>query len=401
MGISSTSEILSKMSQFKSQKKYLVNEKGNIDKTNHDFLISIDDQKIISVKHNSTDPMFIWACDLVNKEKIDLGNKDKKKIDYIINKYISMSINSNLIEELKKIINKNYINEKEIKHDLMISSPEEHRFVRPIQKYQNTILHLFSRNRIFLIISNEDRKKYIEISQKNGKELDIPINREFECWEDNIYGVITGPILCDYDKKVFLACVKLWHENDCIGSGLITNLSKIWRTIGNKSRLGIKNIETLKRSLDRLHKVSLTIKSKENKNFWGGGIVDSVIYKEFSNTKNHEVIVKFNEYMLQTYLDGAYATIHYDLYCTLTPSEQSLYEFLMSHKDLKRKMHFKNFITPLGISESVELRRIKSNIKSAINELLKKEILAEGSIDSQGFVHTLVNQKHLLKSSES
>ena len=156
--------------------------------------------------------------------------------------------------------------------------------------------------------------------------------------------------------------------------------------------MGTKNILFLKRSLFRLYTVGVTAKSMENKNFWGGGILDSVIYQSYSNRKNHQVIISFNKHMICQYLGGLYATLEHGLYQKMTPYAKKLYSFLMSHDEPNRKMGLDKFKITLGIKESLDLKEFRRQMKDAINELITAKILLpESYIDAKGMVFTFIS----------
>ncbi len=273
----------------------------------------------------------------------------------------------------------------------MVKNPENYNIVRPTKDSQFTAMHLLTRNQVFQIVSKNERHEKTRIDEF-GEIIELPEARTFLGWGGAIHFNITGPVLCTYDEEVFDACIKLWHENKTRGIILETNLSKIWHAMGNRSAMGTKNILFLKRSLFRLYTVGVTAKSMENKNFWGGGILDSVIYQAYSNRKNHQVIISFNKHMICQYLGGLYATLEHSKYQKMTSYAKKLYSFLMSHDESNRKMGLDKFKTTLGIKESLDLKEFRRQMKDAINELIElKILLPESFIDSKGIVYTFIS----------
>ena len=254
-------------------------------------------------------------------------------------------------------------------------------------------MHLLTRNQVFQILSDKDRsQKYTEISKISGDVIDIPINREFIGWGEKVHFIISGPILCTYDESVYDSCNKLWHENSTRGISLETNFSEIWKKMGNNSRLNSTKIESIKRSLCRLYTVSITAKSMENKNFWGGGIIDSVIYQEFNRHKDHRVIINFNKHMIYQYLGGLYVTLDHSKYQGMRAYAKKIYPFLMSHDEPNRKMKLNKWKIMLGVKDSLDPKEFRRQMKDAINELITAKILLpESFIDSKGMVFTFIS----------
>lgn len=326
-------------------------------------------------------------CTQVNWEKIDPENKDEQA------KLRNKGLPTDLLAVLRDFVINWHVIKKQKTHYDMVKNPENYNIVRPIKEHQFTAIHLFTRNQVFQILSDKDRsQKYTEMSKITGEVIDIPLNREFLGWGGKIHFIISGPILCTYDEEVYDACIKLWHENDTRGITLETNLSEIWRKIGNTSSMSKKNINSLRRSLSRLSKVSIESKSTENKNFWGGGIIDNVIYREFSNKKNHQVIISFNKHIIYQYLGGLYATLDHDKYKSMTPYTKKFYSFTMSHDDCNRKMGLDKWRNVTGVKESLDVKEFKRKMRDSIKELIELGILLpESTIDSKGNVLTFVS----------
>lgn len=335
---------------------------------------------------NNKSPQAKAYCDMVNWEKIDPESReDQFKIK-------SKNLSNDLLDCLRVFI-KDWSKIKQQKtHCDIVKNPDGRRIVRAIDEKQFTTLHLFTRNQVFQIISKEDRAKYTEKSELNGELVDIPIRREFLGWGNKTHFEISGPMLCDYDQEVFDALIKIWHEKfSAVGILIETSLSEIWRTIGNKSSMSLKNIQSLKRSLGRLYKVSIEAKSTEDKSFWGGGIIDDVCYKEFSNKKNHLVMINFNKNMIRPYLEGSYATLNHPIYQKLTPYSKKIYTFSMSHDSPERKMGLDKWRNPIGVSSSLSDKKFKEKFKFALNELKLEKVFSEDShIDKKDFVYTRI-----------
>ncbi len=337
-------------------------------------------------------------CGVVNIWDIDPDNNEQ---------YSKLNFNSlphNLSFVLKEYL-KNWPKiKRENIHAKIIANPGHNKIARSIQNHQFTAMHLFTRNQVFQIISKIERSNLTDVDQF-GNEIDVLSNRTFLGWGGKSHFIISGPTLCTYDEEVYDACIKLWHENDSQGIVIETNLSEIWYKMGNKSSMSMKNIQSIRRSLSRLHKISVEAKSIENKNFWGGGIIDSVIYKEFSNTKNHLVIINFSRYIVSQYLGGLYSTLDHHKYKLLTPYAKKIYSFSMSHDSPYRKMSLDKWRDILGVNASLSNKEFRRKVREAIEELIECKILDPKShIDKKNFVHTFIeasvwadiNQKHLV-----
>jgi len=325
-------------------------------------------------------------CNQVNWEKIDPENKEEQS------KLKNKGFPQDILAVLRDFVTNWHVIKKQKVHYDMVKNPENYNIVRPIKEHQFTTMHLLTRNQVFQIMGDKDRsQKCTKKSEINGEIIDLAFNREFLGWGGKIHFIISGPILCTYDEEVYDACIKLWHENDTKGIVLETNLSEIWRKMGNESRLNSTKIESLKRTLCRLYTVSITAKSTENKNFWGGGIIDSVIYNEFSRHKDHQVIINFNKHIIYQYLGGSYATLDHSKYQNMTAYAKKIYLFLMSHDDPNRKMGLDKWKSVLGIKESLEIKEFRRKMRDAIKELIELNILLpESMIDSKGMVLTFI-----------
>ena len=323
-----------------------------------------------------------FYCDVVNKEKID--PEEKQELAKLRNK----SLQTSFLDVLREFIKDWPKIKKQKSHYDIVKNPEIHHIVRPIKDQQFTTMHLLTRNQVFQVLSKHDREKKTR-KDEFFKTIDIPEVRTFLGWDDRLHFKISGPVLCTYDEEVYNACIKLWHENNTKGIVIETNLSEIWRKIGNVSRLNSTKIESLKRSLSRLVDISVTVSSMENKSFWAGGIIDSVMYNEFSNTKNHQVLISFNKHMIYQYLGGMYAKLEHGKYKIMSAYAKKMYEFLCSHDDPNRKMGLDKWRIVLGIKESLDDKEFKRKICEAIKELIElKILLPESTIDKKGFVFT-------------
>lgn len=347
----------------------------------------IPEEKLSSVIQQRT-----AQCSHINKQKLDPENKTK--CDEFLKVLRKNSDFSDVM--IKSIVS--YLDswpkiKKENKHLEIINNPQDHRIVTPIENHQFTALHLFTRNQIFQIISKENRAKLIEFDEFN-KPVDVLKNRSFMGWESNVYFTISGPILCDYDQKVFDAINKIWHERDTKGIVVETSFSEIWRAIGNKSRMGASNIESLKLSLNRLHKISIEVKSTENKSYWGGGIIDDVVYvQEKLNTKQYKVLISYNKYMVRHYLNGSYATLSHPVYQKIGSYSRKLYLFIMSHDSPVRIMGLNKWRSPLGVSENLKDSLFKQKMKESILELILEDVLDPESKVEKNVVHTIITKK--------
>lgn len=355
-------------------------------------LLTITENKIL--KLNNIDPGVVdFYCRGINESKINLDDLiAKEKFLRRLNSQEFYQYPREMLTEIRLFIENWEKIKKQRTHDRIIEDPSKSRIIRPVDTHQFTTIHFFTRNQVFQIIGKQDRAKKTRIDDY-GKVIDVSGDRTFLGWESDIHFTISGPVLCSYDQEVFDACIKIWHEKyTSVGITLITNLSEIWRTIGNSSKINGRNAESIKRSLDRLVKCTISAKSlAEKKNFWSGGIVDDVLYKEGTRNKDHQIIITFNKYMVRHYLDGAYAILSHPVYRDLSPYAKKMYLFLRSHRDKIRKMYIDKWREPLGISRDVPNKELKRNINIAIKELISFNVLdITSSINSCSEVCTLV-----------
>lgn len=152
--------------------------------------------------------------------------------------------------------------------------------------------------------------------------------------------------------------------------------------MGNKSVLGTKNRLSLKRSFSRLYSVSIEVSSmdKKNNNFWGGGIVDNIIYNENPNRKSdNKVVVHLNLSMASNYLQGSYATLSHITYLSLSSYAKKIYLYLMSHDHRERKIGLDKLRALIGVSEDISEDHFIKYVNKSIKELKELKILEEQS----------------------
>jgi len=328
-------------------------------------------------------------CLGINTKEIDPENE--KDFNILLKELKSDSSLINIVNSIE-LFKKNYHDiKKAIKHKEILENPEKHSIVRIVDAHQFTALHLFTRNQVFQIISKSNRAKKTRVDEY-GKVIDISEDRTFLGWGGNIHFTISGPVLCDYDQQVFDACVKIWHTKSKTGIIVETNLSEIWKNLGNVSKIGKDNRESLRRSLSRLHKVSIEVRSmdKKNKSFWGGGIFDTIRYID---TNENKIFIKFNLYMASNYLEGSYATLNHNLYNNLTSYAKKIYMFIMSHRDSDRFISIDKLRPLIGVSDEVSSKRFKDQISSALSELKEKEVLDPISKIENNILYTTVLSK--------
>lgn len=382
-----------KSSQSKEQSLVIsdANNKAFFVDADENSTLTITENKNIKLSHIDPDILSFY-CRGINESKINLDDCTAK--EKFLRRLCSQDFYKypqEMLTEIRQFIENWEKIKKQKTHDRMMAEPNKSKFVRSVENHQFTAIHFFTRNQIFQIIGKRERGKLVEINQF-GDEIDLVCNRSFSGWGGDIHFNISGAILCTYDQEVFDACIKLWLEKcDGVGLTLKTNLSEIWRTLGNTSRLSSYNITSLKRSLQRLYQISITARSSEGKSFWGGGIVDDVVYLESMNTKNNQIIIGFNKYLVKHYLEGAYAILSHPVYQLLSAYSKKIYLFLMSHSDKLRKMGLEKWREPLGISFDVPLKELKRNINNAIKELINLNVLDSIScINNKNEVCTLI-----------
>lgn len=263
---------------------------------------------------------------------------------------------------------------KEIKKAEIISNPDNHSIVRPVDQFQVTSLHLHARNAIFQIINQHERAKLTE-KTTNGTEIDVLVNRSFLGWGGTVEFIISGPLVCMFDQQVFYACLKTHHINGFKGLNLITTFAEIWKSMGRSTKISMTSIDAIKRSLERLQKVSISAKSLDKKRYWGGGLIDNVLYDSHENPKNSKVKVRFNSDMVPHYLEGSYSTLYLPHLNELKSYARRMYEFLMSHSDAERKMSLEKWRDVFGINPETPMKTVKQRVKEALSELIAKGIL--------------------------
>ena len=328
-------------------------------------------------------------CKVINDKSLDPDNKTK------FNSYLKSLDDKkefeNIIRALNLFIERYPVIKRKTKHLEILKNPHNFRIVRPIEPHQFTAIHLFARNQIFQIISTKSRAKKTRVDEF-GKIIDISEDRSFLGWGGNIHFTISGPVLCDQDQSVFDACIKLWHEKHQTGIILETNLSEIWKTIGNNSVIGKKNREAIRRSLSRLQKVSIEAKSmdKYNKSFWGEGIVDRIQYKD---TTENKVIVTLNLHMAASYLQGSYATLNHDVYKVLSAYSKKIYLFLMSHENPIRQISLEKLRLLIGVDDTVSNHHFKKYVNRSLIELQNNNVLDHLSKIKNEIFYTIVKKE--------
>lgn len=263
---------------------------------------------------------------------------------------------------------------KEIRKAEIINNPDDHSIVRPVDQFQVTSLHLHARNAIFQIINQHERAKLME-KTKNGTEIDVLVNRSFLGWGGTVEFIISGPLVCMFDQQVFYACLKTHHINGFKGLTLITTFAEIWKSMGRSTKISMTSIDAIKRSLERLEKVSISAKSLDKRRYWGGGLIDNVLYDSHENPKNSKVKVRFNSDMVPHYLEGSYSTLYLPHLNELKSYARRMYEFLMSHSDTERKMSLEKWRDVFGINPETPMKTVKQRVKEALSELIAKGIL--------------------------
>lgn len=274
------------------------------------------------------------------------------------------------------------------KHELILKNPQNFRIVRPVEEHQFTALHLFTRNQVFQIISKEHRAKHTKVDEF-GKIIDISEDRTFLGWGGNIHFTISGPVLCDYDQQVFDASIKIWHKKCQSGVIIETNLSEIWKTLGNLSELGKSNRESLRRSLKRLSLTKIVSESmdKKNKSFWTNSLFEKVKYND---AKENKLTIHFNVNMVEYYLDGAYATLNHDVYINLSSYAKKIYLFLMSHSNSERQISLEKLRPLIGVNSEISEKHFKEQLSKALKELKLKKVLDPISKIEKGVLHSSV-----------
>ncbi|MBX9836860.1 MAG: hypothetical protein K2X69_00965 [Silvanigrellaceae bacterium] len=287
---------------------------------------------------------------------------------------------------------------------MIIENIETRSPCRKVEEHQVTNLHLFNRNAIFIILSDKDRAK-LTINADNNTKIDKAMTRTFLSLGGNTRFVITGPVVCDYDKRVFDACLRLHHDNNFIGLCLETNFKCIWQKMGNKSTLSVNNKLSLARSLKRLSTVGITVQPCDNKQFqfWSGGILDDVINKESSNSRFSKLEIRFNKHMIPLYLNGSYSTLDMPLLHSLKAYERRILEYVMTHENNKRDMSIEKWREVIGVLDEISMKAFKYRFKEAFLSLKEKGLLEQESVYKKGklsneIIHTVINKDKLIGS---
>lgn len=328
-------------------------------------------------------------CKIINEQALDPDNKTN--FIATLKPFNSKKEFENIIRALNLFLDRYPEIKRKNKHLEILKNPHNFRIVRPIEPHQFTAIHLFTRNQIFQIISKENRAKKTRIDEF-GKTIDISEDRSFLGWGGNIHFTISGPALCDQDQSVFDACVKLWHEKCQTGIIVETNLSEIWKTIGNSSVIGKKNRESIRRSLSRLHKVRIEAKSmdKYNKSFWGEGILDRVRY---ADTSENKVSVLLNLHMAASYLQGSYATLNHDVYKVLSAYAKKIYLFLMSHDNPTRQISLEKLKPLIGVDDGVSNHHFKKYVNKSLKELQDNNVLDQSSRIKNDIFYSVIQKE--------
>ena len=145
--------------------------------------------------------------------------------------------------------------------------------------------------------------------------------------------------------------------------------------MGNKSVPGGAAIATMKRSLERLQKNSISARSKDQKRFWAGGLIDSVHYADGASGREATVRIRLNDYMVNHYLAGAYGTLRVEHIHSLRAYSRRIYEFLLSHEQNERRMSVEKWREVLGFAAEVPQKVVNQRIRESIQELIEQNLL--------------------------
>lgn len=330
---------------------------------------------------------FFHPIKLEHADKTSIGSINFKQIsietlslDSVKRLLHSMHATPNVVTAVTRFVEEFPKIKKEALHQSILENPDDKQICRPISDSDVTNINIFNRNAIFLILGKHDRSSLMEADEQ-GEFHDVLKRRKIKSWSEEHEIVIQGPILCDNDKLIFDSCLKLHHESGFKGITLRTSYSEIWRTLGNKSRMGSKNIDAIKRSLDRLTAVNIKISSQNNatKHYWTGGIIDTVCTEESLNQKYSKIVIKFNTDLVKVYLSGAYSTLKMESILKLKSYPRRMLEFLVTHEDPQKTIGINKWREIMGIDDDVQNFTFKQRLKEAISELKQGGHLTENS----------------------
>jgi hypothetical protein len=294
------------------------------------------------------------------------------------------------------------LQKKEKRKAKILDNPNDHALIRPVEDNQVAALHLITRNAIFQVVGDKDRRaKYSEKSSISDELIDKLVNREFIGWGGQIHFIIKGPVLCTFDQQVFYSCLRIHHVRGFRGLQIETTLSDIWRAMGRSCHIGSSSLSALKRSLTRLADVSIKASplNEHKGSFWLGGLFDEVLYLEGKNPKQSRVHIRLNSHFVPQYLSGSYCTLFHPHIISLRAYASRLYEFLVSHDDPIRRMGLDKWREVLGVGEEVPDKTFKQRLKEAVDDLIKARILLSES-GFQGVLTKSVLVTHLTDSAK-
>jgi hypothetical protein len=313
-----------------------------------------------------------------------LKNSAKKKV----------ALKLDIPEGFREVYNKFWVEQKKSKNkdriDKLLKNPEEYHIVTEIKQGQVASMHVINRNPIFVGDLKNDRSKYVKISEIDGREIDIPVVREFKGW-GNTKVSVNGPILDENDKKVHYACLSIHHQNGSKGLVIVTNYNEIWRAMGSLNRAGAENIARIKRSLERLHQTTVSVKSLDASSYLGGSFFSNLEYEE--NGTASKILVSLNKDCIAIFQNGEFTPINLEVIYSLKSYARRMYEFSVTHDDSERCMSLKKWQEVLG-AEKLTAVDFKKRIKASMQELVTKGICEEESRIEKDLIYTFLKPEH-------
>lgn len=108
--------------------------------------------------------------------------------------------------------------------------------------------------------------------------------------------------------------------------------------------------------------------------------IDNILSNVRVDEKTKNLSVTVNPYFFEMYLAGSVTLISIVKRMKLKkPTSRALYRFMQSHRDAVWPGHFLTLAASLNLSFEQEKREIRRQIKEAIAECVKHEVLAKGS----------------------
>ena len=256
------------------------------------------------------------------------------------------------------------------------------------------IMNWLARNPAFIIVSTRMRKELTEISEGEERDRDRAITSVYkDVWVKGDILRVNGPI-CDHeDKQLYALLLKelsKQHYEHRYGLVLETNLITIAKAL-KVTKCG-KNFAKIKRSLNRLLRMSLAFENRKGQK-WDGPLLTEILSKGSGVTQ--KICISFSHFMVTFYRLHAYTCFDGDVSRTLKGYSSAFYLFYSSHSQKQMCITVKKCKQLLAIDDSMEKKEANRRVQIAVNNLIKAGVMdAEKTFIKSGKVHTCLAALH-------